>query len=104
VKGEVMRRMVEGHRGDHLDLTDGLKVGVGGGWVLVLPDPDRPSYRVIASQENEEDAVRELELFSRAVSETVDRCTSSAPEVPARPGNEDVGWAGDAAYEGSSRP
>jgi mannose-1-phosphate guanylyltransferase/phosphomannomutase len=104
VKGEVMRRMVEGHRGDHLDLTDGLKVGVGGGWVLVLPDPDRPSYRVIASQENEEDAVQELELFSRAVSETVDRCTSSAPEVPARPGNEDVGWAGDAADEGSSRP
>jgi mannose-1-phosphate guanylyltransferase/phosphomannomutase len=104
VKGEVMRRMVEGHRGDRLDLTDGLKVGVDGGWVLVLPDPDRPSYRVIASLENEEDAARELELFSRAVSETVERSTSTMSETPAPPGRDDAGLIGSPSHEGSPRP
>ncbi len=48
-KGQVMRVLLDSHRGQRLDLTDGMKVPVEGGWVLVLPDPDRPRYWVVAS-------------------------------------------------------
>jgi mannose-1-phosphate guanylyltransferase / phosphomannomutase len=49
VKGRVMRTMMERHSKDRVDLTDGVKVFVDGGWVLVVPDADRPLYRIIAS-------------------------------------------------------
>jgi mannose-1-phosphate guanylyltransferase/phosphomannomutase len=49
VKGRVMRTMMERHMRDRVDLTDGVKVFVDGGWVLVVPDADRPEYHVIAS-------------------------------------------------------
>jgi mannose-1-phosphate guanylyltransferase/phosphomannomutase len=49
VKGRVMRTMMERHMRDRVDLTDGVKVFVEGGWVLVVPDADRPEYHVIAS-------------------------------------------------------
>jgi mannose-1-phosphate guanylyltransferase/phosphomannomutase len=49
VKGRVMRTMMERHMRDRVDLTDGVKVFVDGGWVLVVPDADRPEYHIIAS-------------------------------------------------------
>jgi mannose-1-phosphate guanylyltransferase / phosphomannomutase len=49
IKGRVMRTMMERHLRDRVDLTDGVKVSVEGGWVLVVPDADRPEYHVIAS-------------------------------------------------------
>jgi mannose-1-phosphate guanylyltransferase/phosphomannomutase len=49
VKGRVMRAMMEKHIKDRVDLTDGVKVFVDGGWVLVVPDADRPEYHIIAS-------------------------------------------------------
>src|ERR1700704_6547832 len=49
VKGRVMRTMMEKHIKDRVDLTDGVKVFVEGGWVLVVPDADRPEYHIIAS-------------------------------------------------------
>ena len=49
VKGRVMRTMMERHMKDRVDLTDGVKVFVDGGWVLVVPDADRPEYHIIAS-------------------------------------------------------
>jgi len=52
-KGRVMRRLLEEHEGRELDLVDGLKVFVEGGFVLVRPDPDEPSYHVVASVDDE---------------------------------------------------
>ncbi len=49
VKGRVMRAMMERHLRDRVDLTDGVKVFFDGGWVLVVPDADRPEYHIIAS-------------------------------------------------------
>jgi mannose-1-phosphate guanylyltransferase / phosphomannomutase len=49
IKGRVMRTMMERHLKDRIDLTDGVKVFVEGGWVLVVPDADRPEYHIIAS-------------------------------------------------------
>jgi mannose-1-phosphate guanylyltransferase/phosphomannomutase len=51
-KGKVMRRLLEDHEGRELDLVDGIKVFVDGGFVLVRPDPDEPAYHVIASVED----------------------------------------------------
>jgi mannose-1-phosphate guanylyltransferase/phosphomannomutase len=48
-KGKVMRRLLEDHQGQRLDLVDGIKVFVDGGFVLVRPDPDEPAYHVVAS-------------------------------------------------------
>ena len=53
VKGRVMRRLLEDHEGRELDLVDGLKVFVDGGFVLVRPDPDEPAYHVVASVDDE---------------------------------------------------
>jgi len=49
VKGRVMRTMMEKHLKDRVDLTDGVKVFIDAGWVLVVPDADRPECHIIAS-------------------------------------------------------
>jgi mannose-1-phosphate guanylyltransferase/phosphomannomutase len=65
-KGKVMRRLLEDHDGRDLDLVDGLKVFVEGGFVLVRPDPDEPAYHVVAS-------VRDEATGKRLVSEYLER-------------------------------
>jgi mannose-1-phosphate guanylyltransferase/phosphomannomutase len=48
-KGRVMRGLAERFGGDHdAILTDGVKLNVDGGWVLMLPDPDNPVFYVYA--------------------------------------------------------
>ncbi|MEA2670248.1 MAG: mannose-phosphate guanylyltransferase / phosphomannomutase, partial [Chloroflexota bacterium] len=66
-KGRVMRILLEQHRDEPVDLTDGIKVFVEGGYVLMLPDPDRPYYHVIASVEDEAQARTLLEDYSGRV-------------------------------------
>jgi mannose-1-phosphate guanylyltransferase/phosphomannomutase len=48
-KGRVMRILLDRHRTDSVDLVDGIKVYVDDGFVLVRPDPDEPSYHIVAS-------------------------------------------------------
>ncbi len=71
VKGEVMRRLVEAHRADRVDLTDGLKVLFDRGYALVLPDADTPSYRIIASGADHTSVVGTLQRFEDEVKATV---------------------------------
>jgi len=73
VKGEVMRLLVDRYHTERIDLTDGLKVELDAGWVLIIPDPDRPSYRVIVSVEGDGDAPGDLAAYVAAVAETVER-------------------------------
>ncbi|MBA2691705.1 MAG: NTP transferase domain-containing protein [Rubrobacter sp.] len=48
-KGRVMRGLAEKFGGDpDAILTDGVKLSVEGGWVLMLPDPDNPLFYVYA--------------------------------------------------------
>ncbi len=52
-KGRVMRGLAEKFGGDpDVILTDGVKLGVDGGWVLMLPDPDNPLFYVYAEPES----------------------------------------------------
>jgi mannose-1-phosphate guanylyltransferase/phosphomannomutase len=53
-KGKVMRVLLEQHDDALLDLADGVKVMVEGGWVLVQPDPDAPYYHIVVSVEDAE--------------------------------------------------
>ena len=58
-KGRVMRVLLEEHRGRNIDLSDGIKVFVESGFVLVRPDPDAPAYHIVVSV-SDEDAGRQL--------------------------------------------
>jgi len=66
-KGRVMRMVMEKHLEDRVDLTDGVKVFVDDGWVLVVPDPDRPEYQVIASTEDPVHASRLVDEYAAMV-------------------------------------
>jgi mannose-1-phosphate guanylyltransferase/phosphomannomutase len=74
VKGRVMRSVMERHLNDRVDLTDGVKVFVDGGWVLVVPDADRPEYHIIAS-------TREPDMVGRLVDEHVALVRDAVSEV-----------------------
>jgi mannose-1-phosphate guanylyltransferase / phosphomannomutase len=51
-KGRVMRGLAEKFGGDEdAILTDGVKLNVEGGWILMLPDPDNPVFYVYAEPE-----------------------------------------------------
>jgi len=57
-KGRVMRGLAEKFGGDpDAILTDGVKLNVDGGWVLMLPDPDNPLFYVYAESEGASDGV-----------------------------------------------
>ncbi|TMF36772.1 MAG: nucleotidyl transferase [Chloroflexi bacterium] len=80
VKGRVMRTMMERHLKDRVDLTDGVKVFVDDGWVLVAPDADRPEYYVIASTTDPGHAHELVDEYSQLVRSVV---TEAAPQAEA---------------------
>jgi len=80
VKGRVMRTMMERHLRDRVDLTDGVKLFVDDGWVLVAPDADRPEYYVIASTTDAAHAHRLVEEYSALVRSVV---AEAAPQAEA---------------------
>jgi len=52
-KGRVMRGLAERFGGDpDAILTEGVRLSVDGGWVLMLPDPDNPLFYVYAEPGN----------------------------------------------------
>ena len=79
-KGRVMRVVMERHLQDRIDLTDGVKVFVEGGWVLVVPDADRPEYHVIASTVDPEQAKGLVAEYSQVVREAVSALGLGEPE------------------------
>jgi len=78
-KGRVMRTMVEMHRDASVDLADGIKVFVDGGWVLVLPDPDMPRYHIIVSMEDSEKARALADRYSAMVKTAIGGSGSGSP-------------------------
>jgi mannose-1-phosphate guanylyltransferase/phosphomannomutase len=51
-KGMVMRLLHERYKGDMDAQIDGVKVMLGNDWVLVLPDPDQPLFRIYAESDS----------------------------------------------------
>ncbi|NLM46472.1 MAG: NTP transferase domain-containing protein [Firmicutes bacterium] len=62
-KGAVMRRLIEETRGGNVELLDGVKVRHGQGWALVLPDSDKPVYRVYSEGNSMEAAAELADLY-----------------------------------------
>lgn len=57
-KGRVMRGLAERFGGDpDAILTEGVRLNLDDGWVLMLPDPDNPVFYVYAETEDGADAV-----------------------------------------------
>jgi mannose-1-phosphate guanylyltransferase/phosphomannomutase len=81
VKGRVMRTMMERHLKDRVDLTDGVKVFVEGGWVLVVPDADRPEYHIIASTLDPALSDRLVDEYSLLVRSVVSEAAPQAEAV-----------------------
>jgi len=83
-KGRVMRTVMEKHLGDRVDLTDGVKIFVEGGWVLVMPDADRPEYHVIASTTDPVQSAALVERYAAVVREVVSAASPEAEGVMER--------------------
>ncbi|HUY86586.1 MAG TPA: hypothetical protein VMU77_05690, partial [Acidimicrobiales bacterium] len=70
-KGLVMRTMVEANQDKEVILIDGVKITVGGGWVLVIPDPDEPLTHVWAEGSDERESNFIADEFSRRIDDLV---------------------------------
>jgi mannose-1-phosphate guanylyltransferase / phosphomannomutase len=55
-KGQIMRQLLAETDGQEVELTDGIRVGREGGWVLVLPDASDPLFNVYAEGRSEDEA------------------------------------------------
>ncbi|NMB40413.1 MAG: NTP transferase domain-containing protein [Firmicutes bacterium] len=64
-KGRVMRRLVQEGPGkaEKVEMIDGLKYHYPDGWALVLPDPEKPSYRIYGEGFTEEIAESLTDFF-----------------------------------------
>ena len=68
-KGKVMRILSEQYRERSEEPIDGVKIDLGGdGWVLVLPDADRPLFHVLAESRFADAAQALADKYARVVS------------------------------------
>ncbi len=67
-KGKVMRLLSQQFQDQRVRQIDGIKIDMGDGWVLVLPDVDRPLFHVIAESVSPEDAQALTEKYAALVS------------------------------------
>ncbi len=66
-KGAVMRRLIEETRDSEVELLDGVKVRHSDGWALVLPDSERPVYRVYGEGYSAEAAAELTDLYVKKI-------------------------------------
>jgi len=48
LKGTVMRTIINEQRGNKIELLDGIKLYSNQGWVLIMPDADKPVFKIIS--------------------------------------------------------
>ncbi len=80
-KGRVMRVLLEEFRDHAIDLVDGIKIFVDGGFVLVRPDPDGPMYHIVASVADEESGRRLLDEYALRVRQAQGVDADESPPV-----------------------
>ncbi|HZK24151.1 MAG TPA: sugar phosphate nucleotidyltransferase [Oscillospiraceae bacterium] len=66
-KGAVMRRLIEETRHADVELLDGVKVQHQQGWALVLPDSEKPVYRIYSEGYNAEIAEELTDLYAQRI-------------------------------------
>ncbi len=65
LKGTVMRTIINEYRDKKLELLDGIKLYTETGWILVVPDADKPIFRLIAESNSESQAEELCDKFYR---------------------------------------
>ena len=68
-KGKVIRRIIQEHSGERVETLEGVKVYSDDGWVLVLPDAEKPVCRVIGESASAEFAEELTNIYARKVRE-----------------------------------
>jgi mannose-1-phosphate guanylyltransferase/phosphomannomutase len=68
-KGQIMRRLLDETNGENVDLTDGIRVGREGGWVLVIPDASDPLFNVYAEGRSDDEAHRYVDEIATRIEE-----------------------------------
>lgn len=68
-KGKVIRKLIQEHTGSKLETLEGVKVYSDGGWVLVLPDAEKPVCSVIGESVTAEFAEELTNIYVRKVRE-----------------------------------
>ncbi len=65
LKGTVMRTIINEYRDKKLELLDGIKLYTETGWVLVVPDADKPIFRLITESTSESHAEELCDKYYR---------------------------------------
>jgi mannose-1-phosphate guanylyltransferase/phosphomannomutase len=68
-KGKVIRQIIEESNNEKIELMEGVKIYKDGGWVLVLPDSEKPVCKVIGEGYSEEFAESLTDAFVNRVKE-----------------------------------
>jgi mannose-1-phosphate guanylyltransferase/phosphomannomutase len=68
-KGQIMRRLLDETHGENVELTDGIRIGRDGGWVLVLPDASDPIFNVYAEGDSSDGADRHADELAHRIEE-----------------------------------
>ncbi len=67
-KGRVMRLLNEQYRDEGVPQVDGVKIGNGNQWALILPDADQPVFHIVAEAPNQNEAEAMAEKYGDLVS------------------------------------
>ena len=67
VKGRVVRRLIEITAGQKREVVDGVRLLFEDSWVLILPDPGRPLFKIMAEAKNKQKAELLVEEYTEAV-------------------------------------
>ncbi len=61
-KGEILRKIIEDHENDNIEMFEGVKINDDRGWALILPHSEKPLFKIYAQGDSEEFA-KELSIF-----------------------------------------
>ncbi len=67
-KGRVIREIIEGHKDKQLELLEGVMINDEKGWVLVLPDSEKPVCNIYTEGATEEYAKELAAIYSEKIS------------------------------------
>lgn len=72
LKGKVMRTLITENNENKIELLDGVKFILEKGWVLVLPDADKPMCRVYSEGQSSQAADEISEMYLQKIKEILD--------------------------------
>jgi mannose-1-phosphate guanylyltransferase/phosphomannomutase len=66
-KGRIMRMMMNVSKDKSVELVDGIKIFNDDGWVLILPDLDEPTFKIIAQSQSFQHAKTMISNYSKMI-------------------------------------